>query len=99
MFGPAAAVDPVRHLLGTAAGWGGLPETEAFYAIESEARPVGHDTLTFRDVPVDAFWSVQHLQPRRVLRGQPVQLVQRQLGDVDARTRRIGPAAPHLGAG
>lgn len=58
MFGSPDAVDPVRHLLGTAAGWGGLPETEAFYAIDSEARPVGAYTLTFRDVPVDAFWSV-----------------------------------------
>ncbi|MBL8778222.1 MAG: DUF1214 domain-containing protein [Acidimicrobiales bacterium] len=57
-FGPPSAVDPVRHLIGTAAGWGGLPETEAFYAIDSEARPVGEFTLTFRDVPVDAFWSV-----------------------------------------
>ncbi len=58
MFGPADVVDPIRHLLGTAAGWGGLPETEAFYAIDSEARPVGAYTLTFEDVPVDAFWSV-----------------------------------------
>lgn len=57
-FGRAADVDPVRHLIGTAVGWGGLPEREAFYAIDSEARPVGAYTLTFRDVPVDAFWSV-----------------------------------------
>jgi len=58
LFGPAAEVDPVRHLIGTAAGWGGLPESEAFYTIESEPCPAGHYLIVFRDVPVDAFWSI-----------------------------------------
>jgi len=58
MFGSRVSVDPVRHLLGTALGWGGLPETEAFYYIETEPRPAGDYTMTLRDVPVDAFWSV-----------------------------------------
>jgi hypothetical protein len=31
-FGRRADVDPVRHLVATASGWGGLPETEAFWA-------------------------------------------------------------------
>lgn len=57
-FGRKDAVDPVRHLIGTATGWGGLPETEAFYAIDSQPREVGRFTLTLRDVPADAFWSV-----------------------------------------
>ena len=30
-FGRKEDVDPVKHLLGTASGWGGLPEQEAFY--------------------------------------------------------------------
>ena len=30
-FGRKQDVDPVRHLVGTASGWGGLPEQEAFY--------------------------------------------------------------------
>lgn len=29
-FGPREDVDPARHLVGTAGGWGGLPEKEAF---------------------------------------------------------------------
>ena len=58
MFGAKADVDPVRHLVGTAVGWGGLPMTEAFYLIESEPREVGHFQLTLRDVPVDGFWSM-----------------------------------------
>lgn len=58
LFGSAAEVDPVRHLLGTAAGWGGLPEHEAYYVIESAPRPSGHHRVAFRDVPADAFWSI-----------------------------------------
>ncbi len=58
VFGKKEDVDPVRHLIGTALGWGGLPESEAYYYIESEPRPVGHYTFTFEDVPVDAFWSL-----------------------------------------
>jgi hypothetical protein len=57
-FGAAGDVDPVRHLIGAASGWGGLPESEAFYAIDSEPRPATHHRITFRDVPVDAFWSI-----------------------------------------
>ncbi len=57
-FGSKEAVDPVRHLLGTAWGWGGLPEEEAYYLNVEPNLPVGAYQLTFRDVPVDAFWSV-----------------------------------------
>jgi hypothetical protein len=57
-FGPADRVDPVRHLLGTAAGWGGLPETEAFYLNVDPQLPVGEYDLHVGDVPVDAFWSI-----------------------------------------
>lgn len=57
-FGSIDETDPIRHLLGTAVGWGGLPESEAFYYLESETRSSGCYTMTFRDVPVDAFWSV-----------------------------------------
>jgi hypothetical protein len=57
-FGPKDAVDPVRHLLGTAGGWGGLPEQEAFYLNVDPGFPPGEYKLTVRDVPVDAFWSI-----------------------------------------
>ena len=30
MFGAKENVDPIRHMLGTIGGWGGLPETEDF---------------------------------------------------------------------
>jgi len=57
-FGRKENVDPVRHLLATAWGWGGLPEEEASYLNVEPNLPVGAYELTFRDVPVDAFWSV-----------------------------------------
>jgi len=58
MFGKREDVDPIRHLIGTAFGWGGLPVNEAYYYTEATPRPVGEYTLTFQEVPVDAFWSI-----------------------------------------
>ncbi|MFF0453813.1 DUF1254 domain-containing protein [Nocardia africana] len=57
-FGSADTVDPVRHLVATASGWGGLPDTEASYISVVPRLPVGHYTMTFQDVPADAFWSL-----------------------------------------
>ncbi|WP_235562482.1 DUF1214 domain-containing protein [Microbacterium sp. Root1433D1] len=57
-FGPADQVDPVRHLLGTASGWGGLPDQEAFYVNVEPGLPVGEYKLTVGEVPVDGFWSI-----------------------------------------
>jgi hypothetical protein len=60
MFGRKAEVDPVQHLIGTAAGWGGNPPNAALYA---GAEPEFNDgktvyRLTVEDVPIDGFWSV-----------------------------------------
>lgn len=60
MFGRKDEVDPVQHLIGTAAGWGGNPPYAAIYA---GAEPKQNDgktayTLTVKNVPVDGFWSV-----------------------------------------
>lgn len=57
-FGRRSEVEPVRHLVGTASGWGGLPESEAYYVNVQPGLPVGEYSLTVGDVPVDAFWSV-----------------------------------------
>jgi hypothetical protein len=58
MFGAPAEVDPVRHLIGSAAGWGGLPSSEATYIGVDPQVLVGEYELVFKDVPVEAFWSV-----------------------------------------
>lgn len=58
-FGSRQVVDPIRHLLGTASGWGGLPETEATYINVDPGLPVGEYRIEVpSDVPVDAFWSI-----------------------------------------
>ncbi len=61
VFGTRQEVDPVRHLIGTAIGWGGNPESVAMY---NNVTPSGNDGKTIyrlhvpADVLVDAFWSV-----------------------------------------
>lgn len=57
-FGRADEVRPVRHLIACAAGWGGLPTSEAAYVGVDPKVPPGDYDLVFSDVPVDAFWSV-----------------------------------------
>ncbi|NLP84917.1 DUF1214 domain-containing protein [Microbacterium sp. CFH 90308] len=58
MFGAKEEVDPVRHLIGTAAGWGGLPSAEASYIGVDPRLPLGQYELTVGEVPVDGFWSI-----------------------------------------
>lgn len=57
-FGKKEEVSQVRHLLGTAFGWGGLPVYEAFYINKGELRKAGEFQITVKDVPVDGFWSI-----------------------------------------
>ena len=58
-FGPKDVVDPIRHFLGTAFGWGGLPEEDAYYLSIEPNLPIGEYKIDVpADVPVDAFWSV-----------------------------------------
>ncbi|MEV0670117.1 DUF1214 domain-containing protein [Mycobacterium sp. NPDC050441] len=60
MFGPRYAVEPVRHLIGSAFAWGGNPERDALYLTVVPPRNDGATVhrLTVKDVPVDGFWSV-----------------------------------------
>jgi hypothetical protein len=60
MFGRPDEINPVRHFIGTAGGFGGNKEQDAVYL---SVVPTLNDgtkahTLTVKDVPVDAFWSV-----------------------------------------
>jgi hypothetical protein len=58
-FGTQESVIPIRHLIGTAVGWGGLPETEAMYPANVPNLPVGEYKIEVpAEVPVGAFWSV-----------------------------------------
>jgi hypothetical protein len=59
-FGKREEVDPVKHLIGTAIGWGGNPDKDARYLNITPAKNDGKTIyrLTVNDVPVDAFWSI-----------------------------------------
>ncbi|MES2603217.1 MAG: DUF1254 domain-containing protein [Pseudomonadota bacterium] len=59
-FGKKSEVDPVRHLIGTAAAWGGNPDKDATYLNITPSKNDGATVykLSVKDVPVDAFWSV-----------------------------------------
>lgn len=60
-FGRKGEVDPVRHLIGTAAGWGGNPDRDAAYSSATPPRNDGTTVHRLRvpaNVPVNAFWSI-----------------------------------------
>ena len=59
-FGTKDQVDPVRHLIGSAAGWGGNPDKDATYLNITPGKNDGTTVyrLTVKDVPVNGFWSV-----------------------------------------
>jgi hypothetical protein len=59
-FGSRQDVDPVRHLVGTAMGWGGNPDKDAIYLNVTPEKNDGTTVykLKVKDVPVNAFWSV-----------------------------------------
>ena len=60
-FGSRVQVDQVRHLIGTAAAWGGNPDRDAVYL---NVTPSKNDGATIyklsvpAKVPINAFWSV-----------------------------------------
>lgn len=59
-FGKKEEVDEVKHLIGTATGWGGNPDKDARYLNivppENDGKTIYR--LIVNEVPVDAFWSV-----------------------------------------
>lgn len=59
-FGSKQEVDPVRHLVGSAAGWGGNPDKDATYLNITPEKNDGETVykLDVKDVPVDGFWSI-----------------------------------------
>lgn len=60
-FGRRSEVDPIHHLIGTAVGWGGNPESAAISALVTPPRN-DNGTVYKLDVPdnvpVDGFWSI-----------------------------------------
>ena len=59
-FGARDVVDPVRHIVGSAAGWGGNPDKDASYLNITPNKNDGKTIykLDVANVPVDGFWSI-----------------------------------------
>lgn len=59
-FGTRVEVNPLRHLIGTAGGWGGNPPRDARYMSVFPEQADGSTPyrLTVGDVPVHGFWSI-----------------------------------------
>ena len=61
MFGPKDKVDPIRHLIGSATGWGGNAPQDAIYLTVVPEKNDGktvHKLTVEGEVPVDGFWSI-----------------------------------------
>ena len=61
MFGAQGEIDPIKHLIGSAVGWGGAPEKDALYIATTPAKNDGttiHTLTVPANVPVDGFWSI-----------------------------------------
>jgi len=58
--GRKGEVDPVRHLIVTATGWGLNPDKDAIYLNVTPSKNDGATIykLTVKEVPVDGFWSI-----------------------------------------
>lgn len=59
-FGSKEQVDPIRHLIGSATGWGGNPDKDATYLNFTPPKNDGKTAykLVVKEVPVEAFWSI-----------------------------------------
>jgi hypothetical protein len=97
MFGSKDEVDPVRHLIGTAMGWGGNPEKDAFYLPVTPARNDGKTVhrLTVKDVPVDGFWSVIVYNSQGFMEPNPYNAYS--LNNITARKAADGSVAVQFG--
>jgi hypothetical protein len=98
MFGASKdQVDPVRHLVGTALVWGGLPEKDALYL---PVTPAGNDgttvyKLAIKDVPVDGFWSITVYNAEGYL--EPNQYNAYSVNNLSAKTGADGSIAIQFG--
>ena len=61
MFGKREEVNPIRHLIGSAAAWGGNPQRDAtylnVYPEKNDGKTVYYMTVP-KSVPVNGFWSI-----------------------------------------
>lgn len=98
MFGDKSQVDPIDHLLGTAFGWGGNPESAAVYDNVVPEKNEGQTPyiLTIpKEVPVDGFWSITIYNAKGFM--QENDLNAYAVNDVTAKKNPDGTVTVHFG--
>ena len=97
MFGSRSEVDPVRHLIGSAMLWGGLPEKDALYFNITPESTDGTAVykLKVQDVPVDGFWSITVYNAKGYL--EPNQHNAYSVNNITARKTADGSVAVQFG--
>lgn len=97
-FGARGQVDPVKHLMGTAAGWGGNPDKEATYlnfAPEKNDGSTLHRLTVPGNVPVDGFWSISLYNAEGYFEKNPYDAYS--LNNITATTSADGSVAVQFG--
>jgi hypothetical protein len=97
MFGNRSEVDPVRHLIGSATLWGGLPEKNALYLniTPDDTDGAAVYRLNIQDVPVDGFWSITVYNAKGYL--EPNQYNAYSVNNITAKKNADGSVAVQLG--
>jgi len=97
-FGTKDQVDPIKHLIGTAAGWGGNPDKDASYSSFSPPRNDGNTIYKLNvpaNVPVDAFWSISLYDAKGYFEKNPYDAYS--LNSITAKKGPDGSVAVQLG--
>ena len=94
-FGSKDDTTPIGHLIGTAVGFGGLPQKHAFYLNVNPDLPVGEYQLTAKDVPVKAFWSVSLYNDKGYFQKNPQDAYN--FNSVNAKKNEDGSITIHFG--
>lgn len=96
-FGTEWEVTQMRQIMGTAGGYGGNPEKDAVYLNQNPPNADGVQayTLTLKDIPVDAFWSVSLYNEKGYYEVNPYNSYS--INSVTAKKNADGSATLHFG--